>query len=53
MLARRFTIVCLLAALFGMGLSTLVAQTSRQPRGWAASGAASCAVACGPQRPLL
>lgn len=26
MLARRFTIVCLLAALFGMGLAMLAAQ---------------------------
>lgn len=30
MLARRFTIVCLLVALFGMFFSILVAQTSRK-----------------------
>lgn len=29
MLARRFTIVCLVVALFGMGLSMLVAEHSR------------------------
>lgn len=29
MLARRFTIVCLLVAIFGMGLSMLVAEKSR------------------------
>ncbi|NMG39010.1 hypothetical protein GRZ55_07130 [Chelativorans sp. ZYF759] len=28
MLARRFTIVCLIAAIFGMGLAMLVAQSS-------------------------
>lgn len=34
MLARRFTIVCLLLALFGMLLSLLVAETSRKARSW-------------------
>lgn len=29
MLARRFTIVCLLVTIFGMGLSILVAEKSR------------------------
>lgn len=29
MLARRFTIVCLLVALFGMGFAVLVAESSR------------------------
>jgi hypothetical protein len=29
MLARRFTIVCLMIMLFGMGLSVLVAEKSR------------------------
>ena len=32
MLARRFTIVCLLITLFGMGLSILVAEKSRAGR---------------------
>lgn len=31
MLARRFTIVCLLVALFGMSLAMLVAEKSRYP----------------------
>lgn len=34
MLARRFTIVCLLMALFGMFLSIVVAETSRKARSW-------------------
>lgn len=29
MLARRFTIVCLVVAIFGMGMSMLVAEKSR------------------------
>lgn len=29
MLARRFTIVCLFVALFGMGFAVLVAESSR------------------------
>ena len=37
MLARRFTIVCLLVTLFGMGLAILVADNSRPVR---AQGAA-------------
>jgi hypothetical protein len=32
MLARRFTIVCLLITIFGMGLSILVAEKSRSGR---------------------
>lgn len=32
MLARRFTIVCLLISIFGMGLSILVAEKSRTGR---------------------
>ncbi len=32
MLARRFTIVCLLITVFGMGLSILVAEKSRGGR---------------------
>ena len=31
MLARRFSIVCLLVAIFGMGLAMLVAEKSRLP----------------------
>lgn len=32
MLVRRFTIVCLLITIFGMGLSILVAEKSRSGR---------------------
>lgn len=32
MLARRFTIVCLLVAIFGMSLAVLVAEKSRPVR---------------------
>ncbi|HEY4193786.1 MAG TPA: hypothetical protein VGM46_14160 [Mesorhizobium sp.] len=38
MLARRFTIVCLLTTLFGMGFAILVAQAERQPRAWDDAG---------------
>lgn len=34
MLARRFTIVCLLTTLFGMLFAILVAETSRSARSW-------------------
>jgi hypothetical protein len=34
MLARRFTIVCLLFALFGMAFSILVAKASRPANSW-------------------
>jgi hypothetical protein len=37
MLARRFTIVCLLIALFGMSMSILVAEKSRVGRTHAGS----------------
>lgn len=49
MLARRFTIVCLLAALFGMGLSNLVAATARQSPSWATAMLPPCTFACMPQ----
>jgi hypothetical protein len=42
MLARRFTIVCLLMTLFGMGFAFLVAEASRQPRAWDEAGFAIC-----------
>ncbi len=32
MLARRFTIVCLIAAIFGMALAILVAEAERNSR---------------------
>jgi hypothetical protein len=34
MLARRFTIVCLVIMLFGMMLSSLVARSARPTRQW-------------------
>jgi hypothetical protein len=42
MLARRFTIVCLLMTLFGMGFAILVAEAGRQPRNWYEAGSAAC-----------
>lgn len=42
MLARRFTIVCLLMALFGMLFSILVAQSSRPARSWDIGMAVPC-----------
>lgn len=36
MLARRFTIICLLVTLFGMGMAALVAEASRPTRSWEA-----------------
>ena len=34
MLARRFTIVCLLMSLFGMFFAILVAEAGRSTRSW-------------------
>jgi hypothetical protein len=42
MLARRFTIVCLVLTIFGMGLASLVAQTGRLARSWEAGASARC-----------
>lgn len=42
MLARRFTIVCLLTTIFGMGFAILVAQADRQPRAWDACRGVIC-----------
>jgi hypothetical protein len=42
MLARRFTIVCLLMTLFGMGFAILVAEAGRQPRAWDEAGIDAC-----------
>ncbi|WP_200957823.1 hypothetical protein [Mesorhizobium sp. Root157] len=47
MLARRFTIVCLLTTLFGIGFAILVAEASRQPRHWDEVRSDTCRVACG------
>nr|WP_180882812.1 hypothetical protein [Mesorhizobium loti] len=45
MFARRFTIVCLLMALFGMGFAILVAENARPDHGWSQAGL-RCGVAC-------
>jgi hypothetical protein len=42
MLARRFTIVCLLVTLFGMAFAILVAEASRPGRNYRTAGAGSC-----------
>lgn len=42
MLARRFTIVCLMVTIFGMMLSALVAEASRTKRPWDAGAVLSC-----------
>lgn len=40
MLARRFTIVCLLLTLFSMFFASLVAQAGRTERSWERAGRA-------------
>lgn len=47
MLARRFTIVCLLLTLFGMGFAILVAEASRPARSWEIGMVVPCAFADG------
>jgi hypothetical protein len=42
MLARRFTIVCLLMMLFGMAFAVLVAEASLSERHYQTTGARSC-----------
>lgn len=42
MLARRFTIVCLMALVFGVSLSVLVANSSKPSRSWEAGVAVPC-----------
>ena len=46
MLARRFTIVCLLMSLFGMFFAILVAEAGRPARSWEETGSRTCGVAC-------
>lgn len=51
MLARRFTIVCLLLTLFGMSMSVLVAKASRPARSWDIGSVVPCVIertACAP-----
>jgi len=42
MLARRFTIVCLIMTLFGMFFSLLVAEAGRSPRTWRSDVVVPC-----------
>ena len=42
MLARRFTIVCLVMTLFGMAFAILVAEASRTGRHYQTAGMHSC-----------
>jgi hypothetical protein len=44
MLARRFTIVCLIVTLFGMGFAILVAEAGRSKNQYQTAGATSCFV---------
>lgn len=44
MLARRFTIVCLLAMLFAMAFARIVAQSSDGPAEWRSNLPTSCAL---------
>jgi len=46
MLARRFTIVCLLMTLFGMGFAILVAEASRGPHRWEELRNQACGAFC-------
>ncbi|MET2827696.1 hypothetical protein [Mesorhizobium shangrilense] len=46
MLARRFTIVCLLMSLFGMFFAILVAEAGRPAHSWEETGSRTCGVAC-------
>lgn len=50
MLARRFTIVCLMLAIFGMGLASLVAEagSSRKAIGVAIPCSFNEGLRCGP-----
>ncbi len=46
MLARRFTIVCLLMSLFGMFFAILVAEAGRPARSWDSASSGSCQFDC-------
>ncbi len=42
MLFRRFSILCLVVALAGGGVVTLLQETGRAPRSWQAESAPAC-----------
>ncbi|WP_295813566.1 hypothetical protein [uncultured Nitratireductor sp.] len=48
MLMRRFSIVCLITALFGMGLAVLVAEAGRSADPWEDNRPFSCFAERGP-----
>lgn len=54
MLVRRFTIVCLLITLFGIGFAGLVAEASRPERAWTIGKVVPCFFDDGPRcgRPI-
>jgi len=47
MLARRFTIVCLITALFGMGMAMMVAQSSPPAHSLGQQATSGCGSAIG------
>jgi hypothetical protein len=47
MLARRFTIVCLIAAIFGMGMAILVAESSRPAHSFSRGALGDCPLTTG------
>ena len=49
MLARRFTIVCLLMSLFGMFFAIIVAEASRPNRSWDEANGRECGLFCSNQ----
>lgn len=54
MLVRRFTIVCLLIAIFGFALAIIVAETSRPAKSWSIGTFIPCVfehgIVCAPPR---
>ncbi len=54
MLARRFTIVCLMIALFGIGFASIVAEAGRPEGSWQLGTVVPCVFEdgprCGPRR---
>ena len=46
MLARRFTIICLLMTLFGMFFAILVAEAGRRPHPWEELRSTGCHLDC-------
>lgn len=49
MLARRFTLVCLLVAIFGMGFAALVTEARRPAYSWQVGTVVPCVFDEGPR----